>query len=64
VMRRAILTYEALGMREESLRVLATANADLLRELRRHPDMGSLSSDPRFLELNGNTSGGSGDGTP
>ena len=51
VMRRAVLTYEALGHRDDTFRVLRDSNPELLRELARHPDLVSLGEDVRFKEL-------------
>jgi eukaryotic-like serine/threonine-protein kinase len=51
VMRRAAILYEALGHRDDALKVLHTAPAALLSELNRHPDLVDLSGDPRFQEL-------------
>ena len=51
VMRRAVLTYEALGMHAETFHVLDSANAGLTRELARHPDLAALAADPRFQQL-------------
>jgi tetratricopeptide (TPR) repeat protein len=47
----AILTYESLGKREDSLRLLSRAGRGLLDEVSRWPDLGALHRDPRFLEL-------------
>jgi serine/threonine protein kinase/tetratricopeptide (TPR) repeat protein len=55
VMRRAVLTYEALGMHAETFRVLDSANPELTRELARHPDLTSLAADPRFQQLASHT---------
>ena len=51
VMRRAVLTYEALGRRDDALAVLRQPHPELLRELGRHPDLAAFSSDSRFQEL-------------
>jgi len=51
VMRRAVLTYEALGRRDDALAVLKQPNPELLRELDRHPDLAEFSRDSRFQEL-------------
>ena len=55
VIRRAVMTYEALGERERSLEVLQSATPDLLQELHRQPDLASLCGDPRFTALLPNT---------
>jgi len=51
VMRDAVLMYEVLHRREESLRVLQRAPRSLLGELSRVPDVKGLQQDPRFQEL-------------
>jgi serine/threonine-protein kinase len=51
VIRSAILSYDALGLKEKAFAIAHSAPADLLNELRRHPDLAEFSGDPRFLEL-------------
>ena len=51
VLRMAALTYEALGQREDTLRVLKDAPRALIADLSRHANMADLSRDPRFIEL-------------
>jgi serine/threonine protein kinase/Flp pilus assembly protein TadD len=51
VMRTAVLTYEALGRRDDALNVMAKAGPELLREFDRHPDLAAFSKDLRFREL-------------
>jgi len=51
VMRRAVLTYETLGRRDDALKVIAKASPELLRELDRHPDLAGFSKDLRFREI-------------
>ncbi|HLK62262.1 MAG TPA: tetratricopeptide repeat protein [Bryobacteraceae bacterium] len=51
VMRDAVLMYEVLRQREESLRVLRRAPRWLLTELSRQPDVKDLQQDSRFQEL-------------
>lgn len=51
VIRRAVLTYEMLGLRDRALTVAATMTADDLRELDRHPDLADFRQDLRFREL-------------
>jgi tetratricopeptide (TPR) repeat protein len=51
VMRGAILMYEVLHQREESLRVLRHVPRWLLSELSRQPDVKSLQQDSRFQKL-------------
>jgi len=48
---RAILTYEVLGQREASLRVLSTAPATVIADISRWPDVADLRKDSRFLGL-------------
>jgi serine/threonine-protein kinase len=51
VIRRAVLTYEALGLRADAIAMLGEAPSRALRELDRHPDLADLARDPRFREL-------------
>jgi tetratricopeptide (TPR) repeat protein len=51
IVRRAVLTYEALGERERALAVLERATPELLHELNRQPDLADFRHDPRFLQL-------------
>jgi tetratricopeptide (TPR) repeat protein len=51
VLRRAILTYEALGQRDRALDLAAIAPASLLRELDRHPDLADFRLNSRFRQL-------------
>ena len=51
VLRRAILTYEALGERTRALEVAAGAPTSVLQELDRHPDLSAFRQDPRFRDL-------------
>jgi eukaryotic-like serine/threonine-protein kinase len=51
VMRRAVLTFEALGERDRSLDILASAPPQLIRELERHPDLADLCQDFRFKQV-------------
>lgn len=48
---RAVATLEALGRREESLRLLQNAPKSLLDDLSRQPDLSALVTDPRFIQL-------------
>lgn len=54
VIRRAALTYEAVGMTDRALDALANATPELLRELDRHPDLTEFRRNARFLQLTGN----------
>ena len=51
VILRAILTYEALGLRNDALATLSAATPELLRELDRDPDLADLRQDSRFRQL-------------
>ena len=51
VLRRAILTYEALGQRDRALDLAAIAPASLLRELDRHPDLADFRLNSRFRQV-------------
>jgi serine/threonine protein kinase len=46
----AVLTYEALGHRDQSLRLLARSPS-ILREIKSVPELADLHRDPRFIEL-------------
>jgi tetratricopeptide (TPR) repeat protein len=54
VIRRAALTFVALGMTDRALDALTNATPELLRELSRHPDLAELQANPRFNQLTGN----------
>jgi tetratricopeptide (TPR) repeat protein/predicted Ser/Thr protein kinase len=51
ILRRAVLTYEVLQLREDALKVLENAPATLIKELSRQPDLADLQRDSRFLSL-------------
>jgi len=51
VMRQAAIGYEALGLREKTLAVLAHAPDRLLEELAHQPDVKDLQRDRHFLDL-------------
>ena len=51
VLRRAILTYEALGDRARSIKLAEKVPVSVLQELARHPDLRELSQDSRFLAM-------------
>jgi tetratricopeptide (TPR) repeat protein len=53
VIRTAVLTYEALHQRDKAIAALQGATPELLRELRRHPDLADFCQDPRFQLLVG-----------
>jgi serine/threonine protein kinase/tetratricopeptide (TPR) repeat protein len=46
----AVLTYEALGHRDQTLGILANSPA-VLDQLNRYPELADLRRDPRFLQL-------------
>ncbi len=54
VIRRAVLTFDALGLTDRALDALANATPELLQELGRHPDLADLRQNPRFIQLTGN----------
>jgi hypothetical protein len=54
VIRRAVLTFDALGLTDRALDVLANATPELLQELGRHPDLAEFRRNPRFIQLTGN----------
>jgi serine/threonine-protein kinase len=49
VLRRAVLTYDCLGLREKALDLLPRATPDLLEELNAHPDLAEFRRQPRFV---------------
>lgn len=51
VIRRAVLTYEAVGLRDDALRAIIGATPDLLKSLQNDPELADFSRDPRFKEL-------------
>jgi eukaryotic-like serine/threonine-protein kinase len=51
VIRCAVLTFEALAQRENSLSALGKATPGMLRELSRHPDLADFQKDPRFTAM-------------
>ena len=51
VIRRAVLTYEAIGLRSEALAALTDATADLLKNLQDDPNLADFCRDSRFREL-------------
>ncbi|HEX4166625.1 MAG TPA: protein kinase [Bryobacteraceae bacterium] len=51
----AAVTYEALGRRNDTLSILATAPAGVVADLGRWPEMADLQRDPRFLSLMANS---------
>jgi tetratricopeptide (TPR) repeat protein len=54
VVRRAVITFEAMGMTDRALDALAHATPELLQELGRQPDLAELQRNPRFIQLTGN----------
>jgi len=51
VIRRAVLTYEALGLRDQAIDALRDATPELLRELDRQPDLAGFRQDSRFKQV-------------
>jgi hypothetical protein len=51
VLRRAVLTYDCLGLREKALDLLPRATPDLLEELNAHPDLAEFRRHPRFIQM-------------
>jgi len=51
VLRAAAETYEALGQREDTLRILSPARRGVLEDLSRERDLADLRRDSRFLKL-------------
>jgi tetratricopeptide (TPR) repeat protein len=51
VVRRAILTYEALAMRAQALEVARAAAPELLENLKTDPDLAGFCQDSRFTQL-------------
>jgi eukaryotic-like serine/threonine-protein kinase len=53
VIRRALLTYVAIGLRSEALAALSGATPDLIKNLQSDPELADFCRDPRFRELAG-----------
>ncbi len=51
VIRRAVLTYEALGQRDQAIDALRDTTPELLRELDRQPDLADFRQDSRFKQV-------------
>ncbi|MEP7362896.1 MAG: protein kinase [Acidobacteriota bacterium] len=51
VRKFAVRTYEALGRREDSLKVLEASPPDVLADLSRFPDLADLHRDSRFVQM-------------
>ena len=47
----AVLTYEALGRRQDTLAVLGASPKDVIADLSRWPEVDDLHRDPRFIQL-------------
>ena len=58
VIRKAVLTYVALGETGRALEILRTTPANVVRELNRHPDLAEFRRDLRFQELLASLDGG------
>jgi tetratricopeptide (TPR) repeat protein len=48
---RAVLVYEALGLRDKTLELLRTSSGEQLADVNRWPYLADLHTDPRFLQL-------------
>jgi tetratricopeptide (TPR) repeat protein len=51
VIRKAVLTYEALGQRDHAISVLSGATPELFQELNRQPDLADFRQDTRFKQV-------------
>jgi tetratricopeptide (TPR) repeat protein len=51
VIRNAVLTYEALGERDQAMKVLRLATPEVLEELNRQPDLADFRQDIRFKQV-------------
>jgi eukaryotic-like serine/threonine-protein kinase len=51
VIRKAVLTYEAVGQRDQAIKVLALATPEAIEELNRHPDLADFRRDKRFIQV-------------
>ena len=54
VMRRAVLTYEALGQRDLTLQVVKLAPPEVRKAIEVHPDLADLRNDLRYIQVLGN----------
>ena len=51
VIRKAVLTYEALGQRDQAVNVLRAATPEVFQELDRQPDLADFRQDIRFKQV-------------
>jgi tetratricopeptide (TPR) repeat protein len=51
VLRKAVLSYVALGETDRAIEILRGASADVVHELARHPDLAEFCKDPRSQEI-------------
>ena len=51
IVRRAVLTYEALGERDRAFEALSRGTSQLLYDMNRQPDLPDFRDDPRFQQL-------------
>ena len=51
VIRKAVLTYDAMGQRDQAIKVLALATPEAIEELNRHPDLADFRRDKRFIQV-------------
>ncbi|MFN0103634.1 MAG: protein kinase domain-containing protein [Bryobacteraceae bacterium] len=54
--RMAVKTYEALELREETLRILSASPPEVLADMSRYPDLADLHRDSRFRTMLGSSS--------
>jgi Flp pilus assembly protein TadD len=47
----AVLTYEALGRRDDALKIVGASSGEILADLNRWPDLADLQKDSRFKQL-------------
>jgi hypothetical protein len=45
------LTYDAMGQRDQAIKVLALATPEAIEELNRHPDLADFRRDKRFIQV-------------
>jgi eukaryotic-like serine/threonine-protein kinase len=55
ILQYAILTYEALGDREQALKLVNQIPPDMKITIEHHPDLADLRKDSRYLQVIGNT---------
>jgi tetratricopeptide (TPR) repeat protein len=58
VLRKAVLSYVAVGQTDRAIEILRGASAEVVHELARHPDLAEFRRDPRFQEIERKLEGG------